>query len=184
MKGIYYIESTFKNNLYVDIFGSVGLSIDSLKARIESPTVIMPLKNKLTELSTDYTVNTVDITNADSQRDRILNKILIKSSFESSTPISDSRRLDTLRLAMTKFPLGRKLPFSYFLEDEEVAKYNIVRIETISDPVPALQIVIERRKGLDKNKLYQLLNRPTFTHKNGKGEKRQVENPFRFNNVN
>lgn len=179
MKGIYYIESTFENDLYVDIFGDAGLSIDSLKVRIESPTVIMPLKEKLSELSTDYAVNTIDITNADSQRSRILNKIFIKNDFESSTPISDSRRLDTLRLAMKKFPIGRKLPFTVFLTDIEIKQFHIQRIKAIGTNGPELQIVFESKRPSDKERLYLLLNRPSFTHM-VKGKKKAVENPYVF----
>ena len=139
MKGVYYIESIFKNDLYVDIFGNKGLNIDSLKARIENPTVVMPLKKKLTEVSTDYAVNTVDITNADSQRGRILNKIFIKDDFESSTPISDSRRLDTLKLAMKKFPFGRKLTFSSFRNDIEIERFHIQSIKATNTRVLSLK---------------------------------------------
>lgn len=179
MKGVYYIESTFKNDLYVDIFGNKGLNIDSLKARIENPTVVMPLKKKLTEVSTDYAVNTVDITNADSQRGRILNKIFIKDDFESSTPISDSRRLDTLKLAMKKFPFGRKLTFSSFRNDIEIERFHIQSIKATNTRGPELEIVFESKRPSDKEKLFLLLNRPSFTHMS-KGKKKAVENPYVF----
>lgn len=180
MSGVYFIESEYKKTLFVDIFAKQGLNVDSLKARIESPSVVMILKKKPTEVSTCYTINSVDVENADSQRSRILNKIFIKNSYKSTEAIAAGTRLDTLTLAMHKFPIGRKLPFSSFLKDVEIEQFHIHSIVAKSSATyPELQIVFESKRPSDKEKLLLLLNRPSFTHM-AKGEKRVVENPYVF----
>jgi cell division protein FtsL len=180
MNGVYFIESEYKKTLFVDIFAKQGLNVDSLKARIESPSVVMILKKKPTEVNTCYTINSVDVENADSQRSRILNKIFIKNSYESTEAIAAGTRLDTLTLTMRKFPIGRKLPFSFFLEDVEIEIFHIHSIKAKSSATgPELQIVFESKRPSDKEKLLLLLNRPSFTHM-AKGEKRVVENPYVF----
>ena len=180
MSGVYFIESEYKKTLFVDIFAKQGLNVDSLKTRIESPSVVMILKKKPTEVRTCYTINSVDVENADSQRSRILNKIFIKNSYESTEVIAAGTRLDTLTLTMRKFPIGRKLPFSFFLEDVEIELFHIHSIKAKSSATgPELQIVFESKRPSDKEKLLLLLNRPSFTHM-AKGEKRVVENPYVF----
>jgi hypothetical protein len=179
MKGVYYIESEYKKALYVDIFAHSNLNVDTLKARIESPSVVMQLKKTPTEVSTCYTVSSVDVENADSQRTRILNKIFVKNSYESTEEIADGTRLDTLTLTMRKFPIGRKLPLSTLLTDVEIEQFHIQSIKALSQTGPELQIVFEAKGSSAKNKLFALLNRPLLIHM-VKGEKKAVENPFAF----
>lgn len=180
MSGVYYIESEYKKALFVDIFAKQGLNVDSLKARIESPSVVMQLKDTPTEVGTCYTVSSVDVENADSQRTRILNKIFVKNSYESTEEIAAGTKLDTLTLTMQKFPIGRKLPLSSFLKDVEIEQFHIHSIKAKSSATgPELQIVFESKRPSDKGKLLLLLNRPSFTHM-VKGEKRVVENPYVF----
>lgn len=180
MNGVYFIESEYKKTLFVDIFAKQGLNVDSLKARIESPSVVMILKKKPTEVGTCYTINSIDVENADSQRSRILNKIFIKNSYESTEEVAAGTRLDTLTLTMRKFPLGRKLPFYPFLEDVEIEQFHIHSIVARSSATyPELQIVFESKRASDRERLFLLLNHPTFTHM-VKGENRVAENPYVF----
>lgn len=179
VKGVYYIESEFKKKLYVDIFGSSNLNVDALKSIIESPSVVMPLKKKPTEVSTDYEVTSIKVTNATLQRNRILNKIFIKNSYKAPTKIKAGTKIDTLKLVLLKFPIGRKLTYWSFLKDVEVSKINIISVTAQNTVHPELAIVFESKGSVDKNKLYKLLNRPRFIHL-VKEKKRVVENPYCF----
>jgi hypothetical protein len=179
IKGIYFIESVFKSNLHIDIFGDEGLDIGVLKAKIEDPTVVMFLKKRPTEIRTDYVVNSVEISESEKERKRIQNKIFIKNSFEATTLVEDRRRLDTLRLALKKFPLQRKLPFSGLLADVEIKKFHIQSIKATNTVSPELQIVFVSKRSTDKGRLFLLLSRPFFTHIS-RGNKKVVHNPYVF----
>lgn len=180
VEGIYFIESDFKAALYVNIFGKKGVNPDTIKTIIEKPYVVMPLKDIPTKVETSYIVSQINVEEANNQRSRVYKKILVLNNYESDDLKLKDMDTDTLRLAMLKFPYGRKLTYRSFLDDIDIKGYHIKSIVARSTESPELEIVFKRSTPQSKNKLYLLLKRPYFTHITSKGKKKQVENPYSF----